>query len=105
MSHPTTLLARFASVLLSLTATMGLLVATPSPASACSCMEPPAPIEALEDADAVFLGEVVETRHVDGEFDGELFARIDVEEVWQGEVAVGLAVAGIAWRRRRPSGP
>lgn len=87
MSHHTTLPTRLAVVVLTLTATMALLLMAPSPASACSCMEAPAPTEALEDADAVFLGEVVETRGTGGEFDGELFARIAVEEVWKGEVA------------------
>lgn len=36
-----------------------------SPASACSCLPPPPPQEALHQADAVFLGEVVENRLVE----------------------------------------
>lgn len=75
------------SVGLALSLALAVVVLVPGTASACSCMEPPAPTEALEDADAVFLGEVVETRIVGGDLDGELFARIAVEEVWKGEVA------------------
>lgn len=74
------------SVGLTLSLALAAVILVPGPASACSCVEPPPPAEALEDADAVFLGEVVETRVVGGEFDGELIARITVEEIWKGEV-------------------
>ena len=57
------------------------LVTFPSPAHACDCPEPPPPEEAVADADAVFAGEVVETRLVGGEHDGDLIARIAVEDV------------------------
>lgn len=87
MNHQISPSARLATVMLILAATMALLVTTPDPAAACSCMEPPPPTEAMADSDAVFLGEVVETRLVGSEVDGELFARIAVEEVWKGEVA------------------
>jgi len=87
MSHHTTVLSRAAAAMLALSATFAILIAAPSPAWACSCAEPPPPTQALDEADAVFLGEIVETRRVGGEFDGELIARVAVEEVWKGEVA------------------
>jgi|GEM_PF-1368678 len=68
------------------------LVTFPSPAHACDCPEPPPPEEAIADADAVFAGEVVETRLVGGEHDGDLFARIAVEDVWKGEVTETVEV-------------
>lgn len=86
MHHPRTPPSRLTSLGLTLGLALAAVILVPGTASACSCEEPPPPTEALEDADAVFLGEVVETRVVGDEFDGELIARIAVEEIWKGEV-------------------
>ena len=75
-----------------------LLATPPSPASACSCAPNPPPEEARDQAVAVFVGTVVETRTVadDGSVaggPGDLVARVEVEEVFEGEVAATVDVS------------
>lgn len=78
-------LARAAIVLLALSALATLHGVTS--VQACDCPEPPPPTDALEDADAVFAGEVTSLREVGDEGPGPwLLARIEVTEVWKGEV-------------------
>jgi hypothetical protein len=75
-----------------------LLMAPPSPASACSCAPNPPPGEARDQAAAVFAGTVVETRTVAGGGSvaggpDDLVARVEVEEVFDGEVAATVDVS------------
>lgn len=86
MHRPRIRLHQLASVGLALSLALALAV-VPDTASACSCEMPSPPSEALADADAVFLGEVVDLRRDGAEVTGDLIARIAVEEVWKGEVA------------------
>ena len=84
--------------LVGLLAAAVLLVTSPSPASACSCAPNPPPGEARDQAAAVFAGTVVETRTVaDGGSvaggPGDLVARVEVEEVFEGEVAATVDVS------------
>ena len=81
-----------------LLATAVLLVTPPSGAWACSCAPNPPPEEAREQAAAVFTGTVVETRTVDGsgpfvDRPGDLVARVEVGEVFEGEVAATAEVS------------
>jgi hypothetical protein len=71
---------------------LAFMAIAPRPAAACSCAEPPPPNEALADSDAVFMGEVVETRTVGDGPTGELIARMAVEEVWKGDVTETVEV-------------
>lgn len=64
----------------------------PQPALACDCAEPPPPEQAMAEADAVFAGEVAETRIVGDELTGDLIARISVDTVWKGDVAETVEV-------------
>jgi len=56
-----------------------------SDAPACSCIPPPHAAEAFDQADAVFLGRIVDESHVDGR-DPYSLIRLDVEvmESWKG---------------------
>lgn len=65
-----------------LLAALATLLIAPAPAFACTCDLPAPPQEALEDAGAVFSGEVVATWHEDW----VLTARFEVDQVWKGEV-------------------
>lgn len=63
------------------------------PAHACSCVPPPPPEEALEDAEDVFTGEVVDITSID---DGTRYeVRFEVSEAWKGidhqEITVATA--------------
>lgn len=75
---------------------LGLVAATAGEAQACSCMVPPPAQEALEDADAVFVGKVLggEAR------DRTLEVRLAVERRWKGaeseEITVRTATSGAA---------
>lgn len=67
------------------------LLAVPS-ALACSCGSW-SPHEAMAWADAVFVGLVVETtRDAEGINDGHLFATIDVDKVWKGNVGERVVI-------------
>ena len=77
-------------VLLGSVIIMGLL-AVPS-VWACSCRVS-SPREAIEWADVVFAGLVVETaRDAEGINDGSLFATIDIAKVWKGNLGGRIVV-------------
>jgi hypothetical protein len=57
------------------------LLSAPGTLRACSCMEIPAPLEALMDADAVFAGTVTKVEAVD---DLTLKVFFSVSKVWKG---------------------
>ena len=59
-------------------------MAQPETIYACSCMGPGSPSEALEEADAVFLGRAVSVTKVDGY---SLLTEFDVATVWKGPVS------------------
>ena len=72
-------------------------------ASACSCMEPLPPQAALENADAVFLGEVVARRGIDvtkGGFPAAFGFTLRVSRAWKGAatdtVEIGTSSIGTA---------
>ena len=102
--HPRTALARVAAAarrslvagLVVFLAAGLLLVADPSPALACDCAPPPPPGQALEEADAVFVGVVTDTRLEGREVDGDLLARIEVAEVYGGDVTEVVEVSTAA---------
>lgn len=75
-----------------LAATM-VLVVDVGPALACSCAPPPPPSEALDEADAVFAGAVVDTRLEGREVDGERVASIEVVKVYAGDVTEVVEVS------------
>jgi hypothetical protein len=68
------------------------VVLVPQPALACDCAELPPPDAAMSEADAVFAGEVTETRIVGDELTGDLIARIAVSDVWKGDVTETVEV-------------
>jgi hypothetical protein len=75
-----------------------LLLTSPPPAAACSCAPNPPPGEARDQAAAVFTGAVVDTRTVAGGGwlaggPDDLVARVEVEEVFAGEVAATVDVS------------
>ena len=62
-------------------------------AVACSCISNPPPLEALEEADAVFLGLVVKTvRDAEDINGGSLFATIKVDKTWKGDIGRQIVV-------------
>ena len=80
--------ARTGLAALSLLAVGAALLGLAGPALACDCPEPPPPQEELERVDAVFAGEVTELHQVGDEPPGPwLDARVEVAEVWKGEIA------------------
>jgi hypothetical protein len=91
--------ARGRRVALILLLAVAVLLVTPSSGTwACSCAPNPPPEEAREQAAAVFTGTVVETRTVEvsGPVDrhpGDLVARVEVEEVFAGEVSATVDVS------------
>lgn len=62
-----------------------MLIGNPAPVSACDFDAPPPPQEALDDANAVFTGEVMSIEPVDDD-PGEQYiaATIEVERTWKG---------------------
>ena len=85
-------LPRRGAALLLVVVAAALVIATPSPASACSCIENPPPQLALDQTGAVFAGTVVDVGTAGLGADGDVVARIDVDAVWKGEVAATVEV-------------
>jgi hypothetical protein len=75
------------AILAVLLATAAFMTGGAQPALACSCPEPPPPEDALDEADAVFTGEVLTVGSAPPD---RASARIDVvfdvSEVWDGDV-------------------
>ncbi len=74
--------------------TAGVALLHPAgPALACDCPEPPPPEEERQRADAVFAGEVTDlVEEGDGPPGPWIDARIEVSEVWEGEIAETVQV-------------
>ncbi len=69
----------------------------PSPAYACSCAQPPPPLESLEASDAVFLGKVTNSERIPRgheEFvgDDDVMVTFEVSKVWKGPASQTLVV-------------
>lgn len=67
-----------------LCAVLGLALAGARPARACSCVPPPPPLEALEQAEAVFAGTAVAIRLEEGAFGNEYVVRFQVDHRFKG---------------------
>lgn len=66
----------------------------PSQAAACSCSLPPAPLDALVEAEAVFTGFVTSLRQGrDGMLGGELTAELRVSRLWKGTLRTTYVVS------------
>jgi hypothetical protein len=65
-----------------------VVTALSTPAHGCSCAEPPPPKEALQLANAVFVGRVIETRAATIDFGGEdvrgVVVTVAVDRLWKG---------------------
>lgn len=67
----------------------GLLFVNPKRADACSCMRPPAPLTALEQATAVFAGKVTSINQTEAY---NLQITFQVSQTWKGEAEKTLVV-------------
>lgn len=65
-----------------------MIIALIGVASACSCMQPPAPLEELEAVDAVFSGKVIQ---IDPSFNSN-YVTFEVQKSWKGPQKIKLAV-------------
>lgn len=60
-----------------------VMIAASSPAYSCSCVQAPAPAEALKQADAVLLGKVIDIQDGPGPY--HITAKLSVTKIWKGE--------------------
>ncbi len=54
---------------------------------ACSCIAPPGPLEAMEDADFVFTGKVESIIPVNDEYSNSLFVKFSIRTQWKGDLS------------------
>lgn len=60
-----------------------VMIAAISPAHSCSCVQAPAPAEALKLADAVLLGQVIDIQEGPGPY--HITAKLSVTKIWKGK--------------------